>query len=99
MYYVAAALRGDWKEAAELSFDCIMCGLCASRCPAELVPYNIGILARRYYCKSMRPKPAHLVSRVKEINEGRYDDALDKLVSMDESELRKAYEERDFEKL
>ncbi|MCL6449499.1 MAG: 4Fe-4S dicluster domain-containing protein, partial [Armatimonadetes bacterium] len=35
MYYVAAALRGDFARAAELSFDCIMCGLCAARCPAQ----------------------------------------------------------------
>ena len=33
MYYIQAALRGDVKEAAKLSFECIMCGLCVSRCP------------------------------------------------------------------
>lgn len=99
MYYVAAALRGDWKQAAELSFDCIMCGLCASRCPAELVPYNIGIFARRYFSKYERPKPEHLKKRKLEIEQGKYDQALDNLVQMDEAELRKMYEERDFEKL
>ena len=39
MDYVNAALRGDIARAADLSFDCIMCGLCASRCPGELVQY------------------------------------------------------------
>jgi len=32
---MAAAMRGDIANAADLSFDCIMCGLCATRCPAS----------------------------------------------------------------
>ena len=31
MQYIAAAMRGDIAKLADLSFDCIMCGLCASR--------------------------------------------------------------------
>jgi ferredoxin len=34
--YVSAIVRGDIQAAADISFDCIMCGLCVSRCPAEL---------------------------------------------------------------
>ena len=44
MDYIAAAMRGDIARLAELSFDCVMCGLCTSRCPAELCQYNIAIL-------------------------------------------------------
>lgn len=99
MYYVAAALRGDWRQAAELSFDCIMCGLCASRCPAEIVPYNIAIFVRRYYSKYERRKPAHLKERKAEIENGKYNEALNNLVNMDENKLKKMYEERDFEEL
>lgn len=99
MNYIAAARRGDWKQAAELSFDCIMCGLCASRCPAEIVPYNIAMFVRRYFSKYERRKPDHLKKRTAEIRQGKYDQALNDLVDMDEAELRKMYEERDFEKL
>ena len=37
----------DHEKVADMSFDCIMCGLCASRCPAEIVQYNVALLARR----------------------------------------------------
>jgi len=54
MEYIAAAIRGDIEKVATLSFDCVMCGLCTARCPSELGQYNIGILARRIYGRSLR---------------------------------------------
>lgn len=97
--YVAAALRGDWQKAAELSFDCIMCGLCASRCTGELVPYNIGLFARRYYSKIVRSKPAQLIERNHAIKQGQFDNALQELETMDEASLKEMYDARDFEKI
>src|SRR3990170_8233546 len=49
MNYIAAAQQGDLKRVAELSFDCISCGLCVSRCPAEITHYHMGLLARRLF--------------------------------------------------
>lgn len=97
--YIAAALRGDWQKAAELSFDCIMCGLCASRCTGELVPFNIGLFARRYCSKSVRPKPAQLIERNRALRQGEFDNVLDEIQNMDEAGLRRMYDERDFEKI
>lgn len=97
MEAVQAALRGDIKKAAALSFECIMCGLCASRCPAELVQYNIFILCRRLYGKYGLKKAEHLKERVKEIEQKKFDDELKKLVSSKEEELIKLYDERDIE--
>lgn len=99
MYFVAAALRGDFALAAEMSFDCIMCGLCAARCPAQLVPYNIALFVRRYYSKYIRSKPAHLGDRTGEIRSGTYDQDLSRLAGASEEELKKMYLEREFEKL
>ncbi len=31
MQYIAYAQRGDFKACADLSFDCVMCGVCSSR--------------------------------------------------------------------
>jgi len=92
MDYVQAALRGDVKEAAELSFDCIACGLCAVRCPAGIVPYHVGLLARRLYGKYMLPKSEELKRRVEEIGSGVFDAELDKLVRMNVDELKRLYE-------
>ena len=47
MDYVSAIKQGDLKKATELSFDCIQCGLCASRCMGEMPQYHLGQVARR----------------------------------------------------
>ncbi len=97
MQYVQAALRGDIEEAARLSFECIMCGLCAARCPAEIVQYNVGILCRRLYAKHLAPKAEHVAIRVKEIEEGKFDPAMEKLVSIGVDGWKKLYEKREIE--
>jgi ferredoxin len=98
MDYVQAAIRGDFEELAELSFDCIACGLCAIRCPTEIVPYNIALLARRLYGKYTMPKARHIEERIKEIEDGKFDDEIKKLVKMSMEELKKEYEKREIEK-
>jgi len=98
MGYVQAAIRGDIARVADMSFDCIMCGLCASRCPAEIVHYNVALLARRLYGAKIAPRAAHLQERLKEIETGAFEPALDKLTKMSEEELsRLYYEARDIE--
>jgi formate hydrogenlyase subunit 6/NADH:ubiquinone oxidoreductase subunit I len=97
MEYVNAAIRGDIKTAAELSFECIQCGLCASRCPAEIVQYHIGMLCRRLYSRHMAPQAPDLKQRVKEIEEDQYREEFDKLKNAPREELIKIYGERDIE--
>ena len=99
MYYIQAALRGDVEEVAKLSFECIMCALCVSRCPAELMHYNVAVLCRRLHAKYGVKKAEHVARRVEEIEAGRFDGDLDRLVKMGEAELVKAYESRDFEEV
>lgn len=97
MEYIQAALRGNIEKVAKLSFECIMCGLCVSRCPAEIVHYNVAILCRRLFAKYMVPKAGHLSKRVKEVDEKKFDQALDKYAKMKEDEIKKLYEKRDIE--
>jgi formate hydrogenlyase subunit 6/NADH:ubiquinone oxidoreductase subunit I len=97
MDYMAAAERGDIAKVADLSFDCIMCGLCASRCPAETVQYNVGILCRRLYGRHIAPPAKHLEDRVKEIEEGKFDQDIEKFMKTDKKTLKKLYDERDIE--
>ena len=96
--YMAAAFRGDLAAAADGSFDCIMCGLCVARCPAEAVPPNVGLLSRRLYGKYLAPRAEHLRHRVEEITTGMYHDELAKLKAMPTAELKKQYEARQIEK-
>jgi succinate dehydrogenase/fumarate reductase-like Fe-S protein len=97
MDYIAAVQRGDLAKAAELSFDCIMCGLCASRCLAQMVPYNVAMLARRLYAKTELEKPDYVAKRIAEVKAGRYAAEIDQLIESDLEELQKTYACRDIE--
>jgi formate hydrogenlyase subunit 6/NADH:ubiquinone oxidoreductase subunit I len=97
MDYIAALKRGDIKAAAEISFDCIQCGLCASRCMGELPQYHIAQLARRLNGAYLTPKAEHLKTMCANIEAGRYDKGLAELKGMDLQALRKTYQEREME--
>jgi ferredoxin len=97
MEYISAALRGDIEQAAEISMSCVMCGICASRCPAELGQYNIGILCRRLTARHLRPPAAHVHDMVERVKSGIYSDALKKLMNADLATLRDLYVEREME--
>ena len=97
MDYISAALRGDIEKAATMSFDCIMCGLCASRCTGEMVQYNVGILCRRLYGKHILPKAKHVRLRLDEIKSGKFSSEMEILMKSDEKSLRKRYDTRDME--
>lgn len=94
MEYVSRAIRGDIAGTAEGSFDCVMCGLCAARCPAELVQYNIAILARRLYARHVVPPAEHLAEAVKNTQKGLFGKGIQKLKKMETEELKKVYTSR-----
>ncbi|UCH57510.1 MAG: 4Fe-4S dicluster domain-containing protein, partial [Candidatus Bathyarchaeota archaeon] len=95
MDYVQAALKGDVEKAAKLSFDCINCGLCAVRCPAEIVPYNIGQLARRLFSKYIDGPTEHVLEKVKEVEAGKFDAEIKELKNLDKATLQSRYETRE----
>jgi len=97
MDYVQASLRGDIEQAAKLSFDCIGCGLCAVRCPAEIVPYNVATLARRLYAKYIDGPSQHVLDRVEEVEEGKYDDEIAQLMEASKEELSELYNNREID--
>lgn len=95
--YMAAGMRGDIARMADLSFDCIMCGLCAARCPAEEAQYNIAILARRLYGRYLAPRSQHLEERLEEIRNGKFNEEIQALKNMSLDELKARYTARDIE--
>jgi Fe-S oxidoreductase len=97
MDFVQAALRGDVATAAKLSFDCLSCGLCAVRCPAEIVPYNVGQLARRLYSRYVVGPTEHVLKRVQEVENGKFDEEIRNLMTLDKAGLKKLYDTRDME--
>jgi succinate dehydrogenase/fumarate reductase-like Fe-S protein len=97
MDVIAHLKRGDIAKAAEMSFSCIQCGLCASRCMGELPQYHIAQLARRIYGSLIAPRAKHLQEAVKAIESGKYEECLRTLMKTPDAELRKIYQEREME--
>jgi len=95
--YVSALKRGDLAAAAEISFDCIQCGLCASRCFGEIPQYHIAQLARRIHGGKIKPRAGHLAEMVGDIAAGKYDEGIDSLKTMDVEQLKAAYNAREME--
>jgi formate hydrogenlyase subunit 6/NADH:ubiquinone oxidoreductase subunit I len=94
---IACIKRGDIAKAAEMTFSCIQCGLCASRCMGELPQHHIFELARRIYGGLIVPRAAHLKESVAAIKSGKYEECLQSLMKASDAELRKIYTEREME--
>lgn len=97
MDYIQAALRGNFARAAQLSFDCIQCGLCSSRCPADIKHYHVGQLVRRVYATRLVKSSPHLSARLAEMHAGVYEVELDQLMYMSTEDLKRRYEQRTVE--
>ncbi len=97
MDYIQAAMRGDIEQVMDLSFDCLSCGMCAIRCPAEIVQYNVGLLARRLYGKYLAKESKQLKKRIEEIKKHKYDKEYEELMKMKKELLKKKYYDRDLE--
>ena len=98
MQYIAYAQRGDFEACAEESFDCVMCGVCSTRCPAGISHPQVAMLARRINGKYLAPKTAHLEDRVQEIKNGTFEELLENLMQKPISEMKELYNNREIEK-
>jgi Fe-S-cluster-containing hydrogenase component 2 len=70
--------------------DCVMCGLCAPVCIADISPYLVALYASRAQGVFFTEKPERLHHRVKEIEDGRYKSEWDRILKMDEQQLKEA---------
>jgi heterodisulfide reductase subunit C len=98
MQYIAYAQRGEYEKCAETSFDCVMCGVCSSRCPAGISHPQVGVLARRLNGKYIAPVCEHLADRVKEINDGVFAELIESLMEKPVAEMKELYNKREIEK-
>jgi len=97
MDVISALKQGNISRAAELSFNCIQCGLCASRCMGELPQYHIAQLARRLHGSKIVPRAQHLDDAVEANREHKYDEWLNSLMNMNENQLKDTYQSREME--
>ena len=98
MQYIAYAQRGEYEKAAEESFDCVMCGVCSSRCPAGISHPQVALLTRRLTGKYLAPQTQHLINRVAEIDAGDCKAALEAIMNTPLEEQKNLYNHREIEK-
>lgn len=82
------AVFGDFKVVSEMFMDCVMCGLCAPVCIADIAPNLVALYASRAQGAHFAEKPLRLFQRIKEIEEGRYDAEWDRVLKMSEQQLK-----------
>jgi formate hydrogenlyase subunit 6/NADH:ubiquinone oxidoreductase subunit I len=97
MDYVSAIKQGNMQRAMELSFDCIQCGLCASRCMAEMPQYHIAQMVRRITGARLSPASEHCNRMVSDIKESKYREILTELKTKSVDELKELYTKRPME--
>ena len=96
--YIAYAQRGEFDKCAEESFDCVMCGVCSSRCPAGISHPQVAMLARRLNGKYIAPHCEHLDARVQEVKDGKFEALIESLMEKPLDEIKELYNHREIEK-
>lgn len=87
------AVFGDFEAVSEMFMSCVMCGLCAPVCIADIAPNYVALYASRVQGAHLTGRPECLEQRVKDIAEGKYKDEWDRILSMSEEELAKVCSE------
>ena len=91
--YVSAMLSGDFETAKHLSMECILCGMCAMRCPGELAPMHMSMMMRRLMGKKAHVNPPAFQQRLKNIRDGKWKAEIEKYMGMTKEELQPIYKE------
>ena len=85
---IAHIKRGDLAPAAAHSMECVMCNLCAARCPVAIPQAEVMLLVRRLRGRhGVAPAP-DVEERVAEVEAGRYVNEIRELLALDGSELK-----------
>jgi ferredoxin len=84
------AVFGDFKAVSEMFMDCVMCGLCAPVCIADIAPSLVALYASRAQGVFFTEKPELLHHRIRQIEEGRYEAEWDRVMKMNEQQLKEA---------
>lgn len=81
-----AAKDGDYETATGHIMDCIMCGLCASRCPKGIAPQHVALFIQRALAKE-RAFPPNLQKRLDQLESVQFDAEWGSIAAMGSEEL------------
>ena len=98
MRYIAYAQRGELEKCARESFDCVSCGICATRCPAGISHPMVSMLARRLTGKYIQPETAHTLQKAASVRNGELDALIQEMMTKPLDEQKALYNAREIEK-
>lgn len=81
-----AAKDADYETATGHIMDCIMCGLCASRCPKGIAPQHVALFIQRALAKE-RAFPPNLQKRLDQLGSLQFTAEWDSIATMGDEEL------------
>ena len=84
------AVFGDFKAVSEMFMDCVMCGMCAPVCIADIAPNLVAVYASRAQGVHFTDNPEGLDKRIQAIEEGRYQADWARVLKMTDEELQQA---------
>ncbi|RMH04582.1 MAG: 4Fe-4S ferredoxin [Nitrospirae bacterium] len=84
------AVFGDFKSVSDMFMNCVMCGLCAPVCIADIAPNLVAIYASRVQGAHFTEKPKDIEARIKAIEEGQYEKDWERILRMSDEELQQA---------
>ena len=97
MHMIALVKQERYLKCAEESLECVMCGVCASRCPAEISHPQVFQLVKRLAAMRMIPAAEHLEQAKHDVARGRWNEAMDEIMAKSTEELMELYQSRDIE--
>ncbi len=98
MSTLSEILKGNFEVVVKHSLSCVMCGLCAARCPAGLVPQYYFLLCRRLMGRYLLSAFIDVSSRISEIQEKKYEMEMNRLVKLDTESLKEIYQKAQSDK-
>ncbi len=82
------AVFGDFKAVSDMFMDCVMCGMCAPVCIADIAPNLVAVYASRAQGVHYTEKPEGLAIRIKKIADGDYQEDWDRILKLSDAELQ-----------
>ncbi len=82
------AVFGDFKAVSDMFMDCVMCGMCAPVCIADIAPNLVAVYASRAQGVHFTEKPEGLAKRIKKIADGEYQKDWDRILQLSDKELQ-----------
>ena len=90
---IELAAKGEFEKAGEMFLPCVMCGACFAECPEEMEPNHILLYARRSFALRLAPPPWELERMAQAINEGKFAEAMEEILSLSDEDLAARCEE------